>query len=76
MKAVPLECVADLFRAVELVNFGWTEVFFFNPPDDDYITRAQLWCWTEVGDDNWEFLARRFYFKDPKDAMIFKLRWS
>mgnify|MGYP003335475393 CR=1 FL=1 len=68
--------IRDLIRAVELSHMGWHEVMFWWPKGDDYITRAQLWCWTEIEDDTWEHLAGRFYFKNAEDAMLFKLRWA
>lgn len=55
-----------------IVQNDWPHVVF----EDFFKHRVLDWLRTNVGDENYIWVARDFFFTKEEDAVMFKLMWS
>lgn len=64
----------------EITGSGWTVVAFSQPTKVDDVVEMKTWCYQTYGEPitRWkdDIPYGEVRFEDPKDVMMFILRWS
>jgi hypothetical protein len=61
----------------ELYDKDYTRVLFYCvPPGDGSLVDMCRWCLKYYSEDHCTYTPGRFWFDNPEDATMFKLRWG